>query len=171
MPRHAAQRRTPWFLIWAAVLAVSLSLGVATGLTVGRSASVTATHLASYESPGNRMLDAAETRAGDWYQYGAAGPTTFDCSGLVYWAAGHIGLRNWPRTTYSLAAAAAVLSGRLTYTSHPVRGDLAFYGPGHVEFVTSLYHTTFGAQHTGTRVWWHRWSSYWSPTFYLHVNW
>jgi len=28
----------------------------------------------------------ALTRRGDWYVWGAAGPTTFDCSGLVVWA-------------------------------------------------------------------------------------
>jgi peptidoglycan DL-endopeptidase CwlO len=29
---------------------------------------------------------------GDWYQWGAAGPTTFDCSGLVIWAFAHEGI-------------------------------------------------------------------------------
>lgn len=29
---------------------------------------------------------------GDWYQWGAAGPTTFDCSGLVVWAFAHEGI-------------------------------------------------------------------------------
>jgi cell wall-associated NlpC family hydrolase len=31
-------------------------------------------------------LRAALTKRGDWYVWGAAGPTTFDCSGLVVWA-------------------------------------------------------------------------------------
>jgi peptidoglycan DL-endopeptidase CwlO len=37
-------------------------------------------------------LAAAETRVGDWYQWGAAGPTTFDCSGLVMWAFAQVGI-------------------------------------------------------------------------------
>jgi cell wall-associated NlpC family hydrolase len=35
---------------------------------------------------------AAESRVGDWYQWGAAGPTTFDCSGLVLWAYAQVGV-------------------------------------------------------------------------------
>jgi cell wall-associated NlpC family hydrolase len=35
---------------------------------------------------------AAESRLGDWYQWGATGPTTFDCSGLVMWAYAQVGI-------------------------------------------------------------------------------
>jgi cell wall-associated NlpC family hydrolase len=35
---------------------------------------------------------AAESRLGDWYQWGAAGPNTFDCSGLVMWAYEQVGI-------------------------------------------------------------------------------
>jgi cell wall-associated NlpC family hydrolase len=35
---------------------------------------------------------AAESRVGDWYVWGAAGPTTFDCSGLVMWAYAQVGI-------------------------------------------------------------------------------
>jgi peptidoglycan DL-endopeptidase CwlO len=31
-------------------------------------------------------------KVGDWYQWGAAGPTTFDCSGLVVWAYAQLGI-------------------------------------------------------------------------------
>lgn len=37
--------------------------------------------------------------AGDQYVYGAAGPSTFDCSGLVQYAAEKMGLKNVPRTS------------------------------------------------------------------------
>ncbi|MDA8047698.1 MAG: NlpC/P60 family protein [Actinomycetota bacterium] len=37
-------------------------------------------------------LAAAETRIGDWYQWGASGPSTFDCSGLVMWAYAQVGI-------------------------------------------------------------------------------
>lgn len=123
---------------------------------------------ASRESIGNRILDEAETRAGDWYAYGGAGPRVFDCSGLVYWASHRLGVR-MPRTTAGMLSQ-GVSSGLLYRVYHPRRGDLAFYGTGHVEFVTIWSHTTFGAQHTGTRVGWHHWNSYWHPTMYFRIR-
>jgi cell wall-associated NlpC family hydrolase len=131
----------------------------------------TADSKATAISVGQRILDRAETRTGDWYVYGAAGPSYFDCSGLVAWSATSIGLKNWPRDTYDIAAE---IGTRFTITYHPRRGDLALWGPVsapyHVEIVTKWRATTFGAQHTGTRVGWHddAWSA---PSFYLHVNW
>jgi cell wall-associated NlpC family hydrolase len=127
-------------------------------------APVTAQLTASTESIGNRILDMAETRTGDWYVYGGAGPSVFDCSGLVYWASHKLGV-NMPRTTYGMLA-----SSHLYRVYSPRRGDLAFYGTGHVEFVTSWYHTTFGAQNAGTRVGWHTWNAYWHPTMYFRIR-
>jgi cell wall-associated NlpC family hydrolase len=37
-------------------------------------------------------IAAAETRLGDPYVWGAAGPTSFDCSGLVQWAYAQVGI-------------------------------------------------------------------------------
>jgi cell wall-associated NlpC family hydrolase len=125
---------------------------------------VTAQLTASTESIGNRILDMAETRTGAWYVYGGAGPSVFDCSGLVYWASHKLGV-NMPRTTYGMLA-----SSHLYRVYSPRRGDLAFYGSGHVEFVTTWYHTTFGAQNSGTRVGWHRWNAYWHPTMYFRIR-
>jgi len=127
-------------------------------------APVAARLTASTESIGNRILDEAETRTGDWYVYGGAGPSVFDCSGLVYWASHKLGV-NMPRTTYGM------LSSSLLYqVSSPRRGDLAFYGTGHVEIVTTWTHTTFGAQNAGTRVGWHSWNAYWHPTMYFRIR-
>jgi hypothetical protein len=44
------------------------------------------------------------------------------------------------------------------------RGDLMFYGSGHVEINTIWYHQTFGAHHSGQRVGWRTWSPWWHPT-------
>jgi cell wall-associated NlpC family hydrolase len=170
--RHRVRRAGPLFRFAqsAAVALFSFGLGAAVAAPYQPVPVAHAALAASTESLGGRILDKAETRTGDWYFYGAAGPSAFDCSGLVYWAAGRLGLRNFPRDTYGLIA--AVFSGRLSYTSHPQRGDLAFFGTGHVEFVTVWYHDTFGAAHSGTRVGWHRYyPPGWAPTFYLHVNW
>jgi cell wall-associated NlpC family hydrolase len=181
-PSLAYRRKRARLLIGLAVAASAVTGGVL-GWTTGPAAFqgghpqaavsqlvTRAVLAASTESVGARILDRAETRTGDWYSYGAAGPSFFDCSGLVYWAATSIGERSWPRTTFGLIG--AVLSGRFVYTSHPQRGDLAFYGSGHVELVTIWYHTTFGALNSGTRVGWHHYDPrYWGPTFYLHPRW
>lgn len=129
---------------------------------------VTAYLTATTQSIGSRILNMAETRTGDWYAYGGAGPYVFDCSGLVYWASHRLGV-NMPRTTYGMLST-GVSSGLLYRVYSPQRGDLAFYGTGHVEFVTVWPRTTFGALHYGTRVGWHRWNSYWHPTMYFRIR-
>lgn len=116
---------------------------------------------------GDRLLNKAETRAGDWYSYGTAGPSTFDCSGLVYWAAGQLGI-TLPRTTYGMLAGSAHLY-RIPLSSIR-RGDLVFYGSGHVEINTAWTHTSFGAHHTGTRVGWQSWSGYYAPTMAMRLR-
>jgi hypothetical protein len=62
-------------------------------------------------------------------------------------------------------------SGRLVRVSlrHVRQGDLAFFGTGHVELVTSR-HFTYGALHTGAPVGWHRITRWWHPTAYFHVR-
>lgn len=122
---------------------------------------------------GNRILNAAETRINDPYSYGAAGPSAFDCSGLVYWAATAAGERNWPRDTYGIAAQ---IGTRFSITYRPQRGDLALWGsvrsPYHVELVTIWSWLTFGAETYGWagRVTWHS-TTWFRPSFYLHINW
>ena len=39
------------------------------------------------------------------------------------------------------------------------RGDLMFYGSGHVEINTVWYHQRFGAHDSGTRVGWIKWGA------------
>ena len=46
----------------------------------------------SGDSLGEQALRWALTRLGDAYVWGASGPTTFDCSGLVMWAYAHVGI-------------------------------------------------------------------------------
>lgn len=115
---------------------------------------------------GNAALNWAETQTGAWYHWGGVGPyyDGYDCSGLVYAAFEHIGI-DIPRDTYEMLA-----SGHLRQVSTPRRGDLAFYGSGHVEFVTVWGPwVTFGAQDTGTQVGWHHASVWWHPTMYFEV--
>ena len=115
----------------------------------------------------NSALNWAETQVGAWYRYGGTGPywSGYDCSGLVYAAYRHVGI-SLPRTTYEMLGSAHL---RRTYS--PQRGDLAFYGSGHVEIVTGWGSwVTFGAEEPGTQVGWHRASAWWHPTMYFHVS-
>ena len=105
----------------------------------------------------------AESQAGKWYCFGGTGGC-FDCSGLVMSAYRHAGI-SIPRTTYGMLA-----SPRLhrIAASQRQRGDLAFYGSGHVELVTAR--GTFGAAAPGTQVGWHHPSGWWHPTMYFRVG-
>ena len=168
-PRFRRVRQVTGTLLFLAVLSGFATAGTA-AVAPAASAAVTARAAVpalSTATPGDRVLNAAETRAGDWYSYGAAGPSVFDCSGLVMWAAARTGI-SIPHGTYALLAGTAHLY-RIPL-SQARRGDLMFYGSGHVEINTSWYHTTFGAQQTGTRVGWHHWSGGWAPTMAMRFR-
>jgi len=112
---------------------------------------------------GNAALNWAERHAtGCWYSYGGSSCAQgYDCSGLVMEAFGH-GAGIWlPHSTY------AMLGNRHLHwipLSQARRGDLMFYGSGHVEINTMWYHETFGAHSTGQRVGYITWGPWWHPT-------
>jgi cell wall-associated NlpC family hydrolase len=135
----------------AAVLVVSLAAVVASRA----GASTTPKRLIA--------LEWAEQQTGKWYCWGGTGPSCFDCSGIVVAAYQHAGI-SLPRTTYEMLASPRL---RRIPASERRRGDLAFYGTGHVELVT--IHGTFGALHTGTRIGWHTPNRWWFPTMYFRV--
>lgn len=60
-------------------------------------------------SDGGRALAAAESKIGAPYVWGATGPDSFDCSGLVRWAYAQAGV-SIPRTTYDQAVGGAPVS-------------------------------------------------------------
>jgi len=70
---------------------------------------------------GTVALRAALTKRGDWYVWGAAGPTTFDCSGLVVWAFAQEGI-SLPHYTGSLWN-----SGMHVSRADLEPGDLVFF--------------------------------------------
>jgi cell wall-associated NlpC family hydrolase len=99
------------------------------------------------------------------YIWGGTGPFGFDCSGLVY-AAYRADEVMLPRTTYEM-----LHSWRLVRIpkSQARRGDLAFFGSGHVE----LYDWgpwTYGAAHPGSRIGFHRMNAFWHPTMYFRIR-
>ena len=80
------------------------------------------------------MLKAAMSRKGLPYVWGGAGPTTFDCSGLVQWSFAQAGIV-MPRV-----AADQALSGPAVPVSQLTPGDLLFYhtdptAPGYISHV------------------------------------
>ena len=79
-------------------------------------------------------LRAAESARGRPYVWGAAGPASFDCSGLVQWAFAQAGV-SMPRV-----AADQARTGPAVPVSQLVPGDLLFYhtdptDPGYISHV------------------------------------
>ena len=72
---------------------------------------------------GAQALQAAISRLGDPYIWGAAGPTTFDCSGLVMWAYQQVGI-SLPHFTVS-----QYNSGVHVSRNDLEPGDLVFFFP------------------------------------------
>jgi len=68
-------------------------------------------------------IAAAQSKLGSWYSYGAAGPTTFDCSGLMQWAYAQAGV-SLPRTSQSQAGAGTSVG---TNIANAQPGDLIIY--------------------------------------------
>ena len=101
---------------------------------------------------------------GKWYCWGGTGGC-FDCSGLVMSAYHREGLSIGRDTFDMLGSGKLVRVGR----RHVRKGDLAFFGTGHVELYASR-HYTLGALHSGTQIGWHRITQWWHPTMYFRVK-
>ena len=92
---------------------------------------------ATHTTEASRVIASAKHHIGARWSYGATGPYSFDCSGLVYHAfreaglASRIGGRNTASGYYSYFR-----SRGLTSRSNPRRGDLVVYGysgrPSHI---------------------------------------
>ena len=156
------------FTAAAALVAGLLVPAAATAVAAAPAAQASMSHSAvtsgySGSRAGNAALNWAEQHAtGCWYSYGGSSCSRgYDCSGLVMEAFGH-GAGIWlPHSTY------AMLGDRHLHwipLSQARRGDLMFYGSGHVEINTRWYHQTFGAHSSGERVGWTTWGPWWYPT-------
>lgn len=93
-----------------------------------------------------RVVAAATAQVGKEYVYGAAGPDTFDCSGLMQWSYKQAGI-SIPRTSEEQMAAGSGVS-----PADALPGDLMFPYPGHVMMCIGGGKVV-EARHTGTTVW------------------
>lgn len=102
----------------------------AAGTTTGQRPASTTTDPPAHEPPpassvASRALAAAETKLGHPYVWGATGPNSFDCSGLVVWAYHQVGV-TLPRTSAAQSSAgipvprADLQPGDLVFFYNPV---------------------------------------------------
>ena len=113
-----------------AQVTVDLPEGIAlpAGLAAAAPVEFAAPAPAPVVSTGQRIVDAASTRVGSAYAWGATGPNSFDCSGLTSWAYKEAGI-SIPRTSQ-----AQVGGGTQVSKADLQPGDIvAFYsGASHV---------------------------------------
>ena len=156
-------------VVAAALAAVLLSPAVAAATAAAPAAQASVSSSAALASgsggshAGNAALNWAEgNTAGCWYSWGGTSCSHgYDCSGLVMEAFGH-GAGIWlPHSTYAMLGNSHLHRIPL---SQAQRGDLMFYGSGHVEINTVWYHQTFGAHSSGQRVGYITWGYGWYPT-------
>jgi cell wall-associated NlpC family hydrolase len=158
MPAFAAWRRL------RAIVPLTFVALAATTVAVPLNADAS-THLPTVSFRENHAANVAISHIGDPYRYGAAGPGSFDCSGLTMFSYGHARL-HLPRT-----AAGQYAAVRHIHKQHLMRGDLVFFhdGSGHVYHVGMFLYwnarhraVIVHAPHSGTTV--HRapvWTSAW----------
>lgn len=108
---------------------------------------------------GQQFVDEAEKFKGDPYVFGAAGPNSFDCSGLVQYALEQLGIGNVPRTSEAQWSWSKHISesqlqpGDLIFEQWP--GDQS--PPGHVVIYAGSG-MVVEAPHTGANVQVRPWS-------------
>lgn len=117
----------------------------------------------------SRALDYAFKQKGDPYsQRNPQGPNHWDCSGLVQWSYGKVGIK-LPRTTYAMLDSFKKKSSKFKRVKRSYalshRGTIAFHGRGHVELVSSSTYK-YGSRRSGTRVGFTSWYDKNGWTFY-----
>lgn len=103
--------------------AAPVDYGNAVNVAAAPAAAPEVQQVAQAPSTGQAIVDAARSKIGAPYGWGAAGPSAFDCSGLTSWAYQQIG-KSIPRTSQAQAAA-----GTPVAISDLQPGDIvAYYG-------------------------------------------
>ncbi len=151
----------------AALAAITFSAGPALAApahsVLGTAASARSADAAAKVPARIRAFRWAEAQYGKAYVYGGTGPYGYDCSGLVMEAYRHAGI-SLPRTTTEMLG-----SWHLVRVRYPAKGDLAFYGTGHVELYAHG-DWTYGAHAPGQTIGWIQFGPWWYPTAYYQVR-
>lgn len=82
----------------------------------------------------NAVVSLAKKQVGKRYVYGATGPYSFDCSGLVQYVYRKAGKKTLPRTTYS-----QVNVGKRVSLKKLKKGDLLFWGSAAAPYHVGIY--------------------------------
>ena len=113
------------------IIVIALFFTGATSVTVVSAATADDVSASSVTKKRTAVANLAKKQVGKGYVYGAAGPYSFDCSGLVQYVYKTAGNKILPRTTYS-----QVLQGKKVSLKKLKKGDLLFWGssvaPNHV---------------------------------------
>ncbi len=99
----------------------------------------------------------AQSRIGCWYVWGAAGPNTFDCSGLIYWSLRQLGITNFPRVSGDQINACTSIS---LSQAKATKGAIVWH-KGHVG-ISMGDGRTLEALKSGTRVGYYPWRGSWT---------
>lgn len=92
------------------------------------------------------VITSAEQQIGKWYEFGAMGPNTFDCSGLICYAYKHGANKTLPHFTGTM-----VTVGTKVTKDQLIPGDLVFPDTHHVQLYVGGG-MVIEAPHTGARV-------------------
>lgn len=88
---------------------------------------------ASSQAPSS-LISLAKAQVGKGYVWGAVGPKTFDCSGLVQYVYAHAAGKNLPRTTYDQVKVGSTVSMNALKP-----GDLLFWGSTTAPYHVAIY--------------------------------
>ncbi|WEV39595.1 C40 family peptidase [Lactobacillus sp. ESL0684] len=115
------------------VMAALLVIGVTTASVVS-AASVDDVDASTVTKKRSAVTKLAKKQVGKSYVYGAAGPNSFDCSGLVQYVYKKAGDKVLPRTTYS-----QVTVGKKVSLNKLKKGDLLFWGSADSPYHVGIY--------------------------------
>jgi cell wall-associated NlpC family hydrolase len=132
-------RFTPVRMLTTAALVLGLAFTMSAAYTVSPAAPEAKAGVVSFSKAKN-ALDAARTRKGSPYRYGAMGPHRFDCSGLTRWSFAKVG-KKLPHSS-----SAQVSKTKRIKKSQRRKGDLVFFGSR-----TGVYHV--GIYAGKNRIW------------------
>ncbi len=168
-----ASGRTALRLAFSGALTIGLLTSAPTDAAHAAAAAAPARHhhhkhapLAPSARKVTHAINVAVAQKGDPYVYGAAGPGSFDCSGLTYYSYRKAGFKHIPRTSAAQAHFAKHIK-----RSAMKRGDLIFFYDGggvyHVGVYAGFSHGhrwVLHAPHSGTRVRTDKlWTDHWFP--------